>query len=140
MKNKVLIVPAKLAYKQFKEWKTYICHPNRYFQISEYIAFYDEREIKQDVAKILGIIESFDMLTDKAEEAEIKLIGNTNRKTLIKRLKNIQSEAIKQTWWYNGGKNKFIFLSRNEAEGTVLLKHSIKNVKQIKMGTIQLLP
>jgi len=133
MKDKVLIVAADLAYGQFKEWQTYICQENRSFQLTEHMAFYDDREIKKEIPKILGIIESFQMSKDDANKARIKVIGNTSRKALINRLKSIQNVAVKQTW-YKGYKNKFIFLSRNQNEGTVLLENTITNDKIDKNG------
>lgn len=138
MKDNVLIVPAgRLAYDQYKKWETYICQENRSFQDAEYMAFYYESVIQKDIPKIVGIIKSFNMERDNAENAHIKVIGNTDKNVLIERLKSIQKsvkESVESKSWYNGWNNEFIFLSRGKQEGTIVLENKIPNDKTDKNG------
>jgi hypothetical protein len=125
--QKVVIIPAsKIAKDDYSKYKLYICQPNRSFQKSNYLGLYFDKCIFREVPKILAIIENIDIKNTKLSVNDIVMIDeNFDRNYILERFTNFQKE-----FQGSGGANKVIFLSKNELEGTIMLKQDIKNNKR----------
>lgn len=56
--NRVVVVPAGLAWEEYQECNAYICQERRTFQPSKRLAFYTKGEIKPQIPKILAVLDS----------------------------------------------------------------------------------
>lgn len=57
-KDRVLVIPARMAWKEYEESNSYICQDKRTFQPSSRLAFYKEGEIMPQVPAILTVFDS----------------------------------------------------------------------------------
>ena len=99
----VLVVSAKvdLAIEEYQNFKMYICQPNRNFREVNYLAFYMKNHVLKEVPKVLGIIENFNLLTDKIKSSDIQVVSsNCDTKILVQRIKTVQKT------WKRYGNNK----------------------------------
>lgn len=60
-----LIIPAKKAWPEYKQFFAYICQSERFFQPVKYLGFYTENRIQMFIPKILEVQDSVVMQKDK---------------------------------------------------------------------------
>lgn len=70
-----VVVPAKNAWALYEECRAYVCQAGRAFRAVERLAFYADREIKQDLPAVLHRRDDVEWTTDEAE----RLRGSTDR-------------------------------------------------------------
>lgn len=117
----VLIVAAKTALREFFEHSAYICQPNRSFRPVNYLGFYSEGKINQNIPKILGQVEDV-MLTKEG-------IQNTNldKDTQNRLFKLIESLERVDERGRLGSNHKVFFLSSKDSKETLKLNNDIIN-------------
>lgn len=129
--KKVLIIPAgKFAKTHGQHYYAYICQANRSFQPSAYLAYYLSGAIDTNVPKILGYVNSFHLLNDNPNTANIEIVDPTiSMGYLQQRLADLQQQVINEKW-ENVDYHKIFLLSKNADEGTISLKAPVTNDKK----------
>jgi hypothetical protein len=131
--DSVLIVPARQAIFDYRDYSAYLCQPNRSFQRVEYLGFYHGGVIDRNIAKLLAPpIESVELTeqgiqdlvdANKLNQGNLsggKLISEevfTMLKDLVGKLKPLRL----------GDTMKVFFLSPPEAPETIKLNQDIQN-------------
>lgn len=110
LKN-VLVIPAKNAWPEYKQFKSYVCQANRSFKPVAYLAFYHGNEIHELIPKIL---DSFECVEMKKGLHKGKL-GELVNYLLENRLRD------------EGKTYKVLFLSHPDAPETIRLDRPIIN-------------
>lgn len=60
----ILVIPARNAWPEYREFNAYVCQVNRSFKQVEYLAFYSQNMIHELVPKIIGTWDSVEMTRD----------------------------------------------------------------------------
>src|SRR5947209_3936155 len=89
--DRVVVVAARKALKEYLEYSTYICQPNRTFQDSIRMAFYTKNKIDRRIPKILGQIEAIsgdeiETRTDLSDKDRARL------RTLLSKMESTRNE------------------------------------------------
>lgn len=87
-----VVVAARHAWDLYRKCHAYVCQPGRAFQVTEYLAFYADREIKPEVPKILGRVDSLPWTATEAQ----RLVGSTSADD--QRLGQIMATALADGW------------------------------------------
>jgi hypothetical protein len=118
----VLIVPARSAIEDYRNFSVYVCQPNRSFQRVEYIGFYHSGVIDKHIARIVnGPVEEIDLYKEAIEEAsDLTPEVRQSLLQLAQKLKDSQSPRYV-------GKYKVFFLSSPDSPDTIKLTQDIKN-------------
>ena len=117
----VLIVPARQAILDYREFSVYVCQPNRSFQPVEYVGFYHSGMIDRHIAKVIDQpIEEIDLTLEAIDEAELDTEVKEKLRSLIKKMKDSNSPRY-------GEKLKVFFLSALDSQDTIKLSQDIKN-------------
>lgn len=114
----ILIVAARQAWPEYKEYSAYICQPNRSFQHVDRIGFYSKGVVHPIIAKILEV----------HEEVELRRVhAATQLGKLINRLveDNVRAERDSA---------KIILLSSPDSPDTMKLDTEILNDKKSQSG------
>ena len=130
--NKILVVPASIAYQHYLDYKVYVCQPNRSFQPSTYMAFYSKNTLYKEVPKILATIEAFDLINGDIKDAKIEFKNGAKETDIKQRLADF-TKIVRERNWKLTPENKITFLSRGEEEGTYIHK-DIANDKLSSSG------
>lgn len=119
--DSVLIVPARSAIGDYRNFSVYVCQPFRSFRRVEYIGFYHNGVIDRCIAKILGEpIEEVDLTVEAIEEAELDTEVKEKLRLLVNKMKDSNSERYGDTL-------KVFFLSPPDSSDTIKLTQDIKN-------------
>ena len=132
--DSVLIVPARSAIGDYRNFSVYVCQPNRPFQRVEYIGFYHNGMIDRHIAKVLSDpIEEIALSKDALEDANLtpktkNLTLEVKQKfyELVDKLEAAGSERL-------GGTFKVFFLSPFNSPG-IELSQDIKNDLRSQSG------
>ncbi len=117
----VLIVPARQAISDYREFSVYVCQPNRSFQPVEYIGFYHSGMIDRHIAKVIGQpIEEIDLTVEAIDEADLDTEAKEKLRSLVEKMKDSNSPRY-------GEKLKVFFLSARDSQDTIELSQDIKN-------------
>lgn len=117
----VLIVPARQAILDYREFSVYVCQPNRPFQPVERIGFYHNGMIDRHIAKIIGQpIEEVDLTVEAIGKAELNTEVKEKLRLLVNKMKDSKSSRY-------GDKLKVFFLSPPDSSDTIKLTQDIKN-------------
>jgi|GEM_PF-440707 len=117
----VLIVPARQAISDYREFSVYVCQPNRSFQPVEYVGFYHSGMIDRHIAKVIAQpIEEIDLTLEAIDEAELDTEVKEKLRSLIKKMKDSNGPRY-------GEKLKVFFLSALDSQDTIKLSQDIKN-------------
>jgi hypothetical protein len=123
----VLIVPARAAIGDYRNFSIYVCQPARSFQRIEYIGFYHNGIIDRCIAKILyEPIEEVSLTKEALEEANL----TPGVQALAPEVKTLLHELVDKLEAAGrdiGGTNKVFFLSSSDSPDTIKLKQDIKN-------------
>ncbi|HEX6481427.1 MAG TPA: hypothetical protein VF043_21515 [Ktedonobacteraceae bacterium] len=118
--DRVVVVAARKALREYLDYAAYICQPNRTFQQSIRMAFYTKNKIDRHIPKILGQIEA--MSGDEIEtRTNLTDIDRARLRTLLSKLKSTRSEE----WRKN--QLKIVFLSPSNSPDTLVLPDDIAN-------------
>ncbi len=117
----VLIVPARQAILDYREFSVYVCQPNRSFQPVEHIGFYHNGMIDRHIAKVIGQpIEEVNLTVEAIEEAELDTEVKEKLRLLVNKMKDSNSLRYGDTL-------KVFFLSPPDSSDTNKLTQDIKN-------------
>ena len=118
--DRVVIVPAASALKEYRDYSVYMCLPHRFFRPSVRMAFYTNNNIDRHIPKILSRIESIspDEIESKADLSE------NQRAKLRTLLKNLKAKRIEE---WRKWKFKIIFLTPTDSLETLKLPTDIEN-------------
>jgi hypothetical protein len=117
----VLIVPARQAILDYREFSVYVCQPNRAFQPVERIGFYHNGMIDRHIAKVTAKpVEEIDLTLEAIEEAELDTEIKEKLRLLVEKMKNSNNLRY-------GEKLKVFFLSSLDSSDTIKLTQDIKN-------------
>ncbi|BBC25118.1 hypothetical protein [Pseudanabaena sp. ABRG5-3] len=123
--DSVLVVAARGAIKEYRDFSVYLCQPNRTFRSVPYIAFYHRGKIDRHIAKILEKPIEEVVLNQEGIESVTDLTYETKQKLfkLIEKMEEKSSPRFKDNLPY-----KVFFLSEpNDQTKTIILDHDIKN-------------
>lgn len=67
--DRVLVIPARRAWGEYKEYGLYFCQPGRSFRPSAYLAFYRKNEIKEEVPYITESVDRVELTPEGTERA-----------------------------------------------------------------------
>jgi hypothetical protein len=83
--NRVIVIPAGLAWEEYQECDAYVCQDRRNFQPSKRLAFYVKGEIKPQIPEILAVFDSVffpDPEKDEKFEPEKHILLPSGKKSL----------------------------------------------------------
>jgi hypothetical protein len=122
--DRVLVVPARRAWPEYKETDCYFCQPYRSFRPSDHMAFYADGEIKKRIPRINDTIESVEL-----SKAGIKTVDSDLQDRLndaIEKLCEIDSERL-------GREQKVVFIDRFcDNDAGITLSNAVENDKTAK--------
>lgn len=128
-----IIVAARSAIRDYKNYNCYICQENRNFRNnSNYMAFYYNNKISTTIPKILGYIDSINLKNPNLDDINIINVSSDINE-LKERLKLFLHALNDNNPWIIGN-NKIIFLTSPTDIRTVNLSHEIINNKTDKSG------
>jgi hypothetical protein len=116
----VLVVPARSAWPEYKQYHAYICQPSRTFQDVKYLAFYADGEIKRHVPKINAIQDETVLDPGRIKDSAFRHVVE----------KLLQDDA--RTY---GASNKILLLSAPDSKDTVVLENAVRNDLQSQKGS-----
>lgn len=119
VQHDVVVVPAISAWPLYQSSHAYVCQAGRYFQQVEYVAFYTEKAVQPEVAKIKGRV---DNVPWGAHEAR-SLCADADRDH--RRLGKIMQSAYDAGWTH--GTYQVFFLTEPGEPGHVTLPARIVN-------------
>jgi len=121
----VLIVPARQAIFDYREFSVYVCQSNRSFQPVEHIGFYHNGMIDRHIAKVIGQpIEEVNLTAEAIEEAELDTEVKEKLRLLVTKMKNSNRRHGEERY---GDTLKVFFLSPPDSPDTIKLTQDIKN-------------
>ncbi len=118
MERDVLVIPARIAWRDYALTNAYVCQDKRTFQPSKYLAFYTNNRIYKFVPKIQKIYESVVFEKNK-HHGRLGTIVNT----LLEKSFSIEGESY-----------KVILLSSQSDKETIVLDNEITNDLRSKNG------
>jgi hypothetical protein len=68
--DRVLVVAARRAYGEYDDYGHYFCQPNRSFKPVSHLAFYKDSEIKPELPRVTGSIESVTLTESGVKEVD----------------------------------------------------------------------
>lgn len=115
----VLIIPASFAWSHYLNTSSYVCQPNRTFQKTTHIAFYNRGKIMRKVPKILKTVNEvvfgeegyFEVLSDDWDQSDEKKFGKT--------MKEVVEKSIGSSLRKVGESHKVLLLTGPEEEATI---------------------
>jgi len=130
----VLIVPARFAWSHYLKTSSYICQPNRTFQKTTYIAFYNEGKIMKKVPKILKTVNEVVF----GEEGNFEVLSNdwsqSDEEKFGEKMKEVVKKSIGSSLYKAGESYKVLLLTGPEEEGTICINKEIPNDSVDKNG------
>jgi hypothetical protein len=120
--DSVLIVPARQAIEDYKQYSIYVCQPNRSFQKVQYLGFYRMGAIDRKIAKILAPpIESILLTEEGIQTCEgLDSVTASKLQDLVRKLRSDGSDRYGDTM-------KVFFLSAYDSTETISLTQDIQN-------------
>jgi len=130
----VLIVPARFAWSHYLNTSSYVCQPNRTFQKTTYIAFYNRGNIMRKVPKILKTVNevvfeeegNFEVLSDDWSKSDEKEFGE--------KMKEVVKKSIGSSSHKAGESHKVLLLTGPEEKETICINKEIPNDSVDKNG------
>lgn len=130
----VLIVPARSAIEDYRNFSAYMCQPNRSFQPVEYIGFYHNGAIDRHIAKVMSKpVEEIDLTEEAIEEAifeeaieeatDLAVDTENTKQKLHQLVDQLRSHGSPKY----GLKHKVFFLSSSDSPDTIKLTQDIRN-------------
>ncbi len=117
----VLIVPARQAIFDYREFSVYVCQSNRSFQPVEHIGFYHNGMIDRHIAKVIGQpIEEVNLTLEAIEDSELDTEIKEKLRLIVNKMKDSKSLRYEDTL-------KVFFLSPPDSPDTIKLIQDIKN-------------
>lgn len=130
----VLIVPARFAWSHYLNTSSYVCQPNRTFQKTTYIAFYNEGKIMQKVPKILKAVNEVVFGEKGYFEVRSNDWSKSDKKEFGKKMKKVVEKSIGSNSHKVGESHKVLLLTGPEEEGTICINKEIPNDSVDKNG------
>jgi len=106
--NKILIIPASNAIKEYEKLGVYICQPNLSFQSTKYIGFYHSNKIEKFISEIYGYVEEVNLHQEEVEDVMEKILSEvkSDSEKLINN-KKMDNNLVESTVFF---RDKEIFL------------------------------
>ena len=124
----VLIVPARSAIEDYRNFSAYMCQPNRSFQPVEYIGFYHNGAIDRHIVKVMSKpVEEIDLTEEAIEEATDLAVDTENTKQTKQKLHQLVDHLRSHSSPKYGLKHKVFFLSSSDSPDTIKLTQDIRN-------------
>ncbi|SDX89832.1 hypothetical protein SAMN03080603_01065 [Acetomicrobium thermoterrenum DSM 13490] len=131
---KVLIVPARFAWSHYLKTSSYVCQPNRTFQKTTYIAFYNRGKIMRKVPKILKAVNEVVFW----EEGNFEVLSNdwsqSDEEKFGEKMKEVVKKSIGSSLYNVGESHKVLLLTGPEEEETICINKEIPNDSVDKNG------
>ena len=119
--DRVLIVAARVAYQDYEQYGIYFCQPNRTFQSSSHIGFYNNGQIEPIFPQIKGSIENIRVDENSVlSNADFSSQEKENLLSVINELEKEENSIL-------GTQVKVIFLSESNSSETLKLQNPIQN-------------
>jgi len=130
----VLIVPARFAWSHYLNTSSYVCQPNRTFQKTTYIAFYNRGKIMRKVPRILKAVNevvfweegNFEVLSNDWSQSDEKKFGEKMKEVVKKSIVSSSNKA--------GESHKVLLLTGPEEKETICINKEIPNDSVDKNG------
>lgn len=116
--DRVLVVAARKAWPEYREYGLYFCQANRSFKPVDHLAFYTDGEIKTPIPAVTGAIESIE-LTEEAVQNHSDL-SQSKREQLFDAVTRFRKEGSER----HGETEKVVFL-----QDGIELDRSVRNDK-----------
>ena len=116
----VVVVAARFALDEYRNYSAYICLPHRSFQPCVRMAFYTQNKIDRHIPKILGEIEA--LSRDEIEtRTDLTDSDRARLSTLLQKMEAARSEE------WSKRQLKIVFLSPPDSPETLVLPDDIVN-------------
>ncbi|WP_139061619.1 hypothetical protein [Sulfobacillus thermosulfidooxidans] len=106
----VVIVPARVAWKDYHDYHAYICQPNRTFREASHMGFYLNKTIKNQIPKILNHLSNVELTPSPNSSASLN--------TLINAMQNQNDSRL-------GERHDIYFLSSPNDQDTLTLASDV---------------
>jgi hypothetical protein len=116
--DRVVVVAARIALKEYRDYSTYICQPDRAFRDCVRMAFYTQNKIDRHIPRILGQIEAI-----SGDEIERRTDLTESDRARLRTLRNIMEFARREDW--NKRQYKIVFLTPPGSPDTLVLPADI---------------
>jgi len=130
----VLIVPARFAWSHYLKTSSYVCQPNRTFQKTTYIAFYNEGKIMKKVPKILKTVNEVVFEEEGNFEISSGDWSQSDEEDFGVKMKKVVKKSICLGSHKAGESYKVLLLTGPEEEGTICINKEIPNDSVDKNG------
>ena len=118
--DRVVVVAARFALDEYRNYSAYICLPHRSFQDCVRMAFYAKNKIDRHIPKILGHIEAIS--GDEIEtRTDLTDVERARLRTLLRKMEPARSEEWSKRQF------KIVFLSPSDSPDTLVLLDDIVN-------------
>lgn len=130
----ILIVPARFAWSHYLKTSSYVCQPNRTFQKTTYIAFYNRGKIMRKVPRILKAVNevvfweegNFEVLSNDWSQSDEEKFGEKMKEVVKKSIGSSSNKA--------GESHKVLLLTDPEEKETICINKEIPNDSVDKNG------
>src|SRR4051794_24228478 len=119
--DRVLVVGAKYALKEYQYFSVYICQGKRFFRPSQRMAFYSDKAIHRHVPKILGAVESMMLSRSAILNQQME---EWQRERLFQIVEKLEAGQAPE-WARLDYQVKVLFLSAQSSPDTLVLPHEI---------------
>ena len=130
----VLIVPARFAWSHYLKTSSYVCQPNRTFQKTTYIAFYNRGKIMRKVPRILKAVNEVVFW----EEGNFEVLSNdwsqSDEEKFGEKMKEVVKKSIGSSLYNVGESHKVLLLTGPEEKETICINKEIPNDSVDKNG------
>jgi hypothetical protein len=119
--DQVIVVPARIAWGEYKNMNAYICQPNRVFRQAQYIAFYENNVIHKEIPFIEKVIDNITLSEEAIKNYESLDLEECERLlNIIEVMDEYREERIDKEC-------KIFLLSSPNDKKTLTLKTDIEN-------------
>lgn len=118
--DNVVVVPAGRAWKEYNQFRAYVCQPNRFFRPVRYIAFYSSNKIHEYIPQILKIHESVEF--------------KHGDRAFARELRNVVDQMLESNLREEGSNYKVFLLSAPDDPRTERLDAPIENTVKSDAG------
>lgn len=132
--DRVLVVGAKHALKEYQDFSVYVCQERRFFRPTRRMAFYSDKTIHRFVPRILGSIENINL--SEADILSREDIEDWQRHNLLKIVRRLQAGQAPE-WARLNRTVKVTFLSEKTSPDTLILSNRIPNQDNSKLPFVQ---
>ncbi len=119
-KERVVVVPARIALDEYLKYSVYFCQPSRSFRPSAHMAFYTQNKIDRHIPKIIGYVEAI-----TRDEIESRSDLSEQQRAQLRILRSKLDHARSERW--RKDRDDVYFLTPPGSPDTLILPQDVEN-------------